>query len=367
MRSEPVEQSQKQPQGDAPPVVEQMRTGQDRRKRLIRAGLFSVIGLVILVIGVFFIGEKQNLFSNTFVVQANFKTVEGLKGGALVTVNGIKVGTVSQVSLMLSTKSGTYVHVEMIIDVKYREFVRSSTVATVGSTGIIGDKLIELKTLDATGPIVADGATITAAEPQNYAAILDEMNKVVKSSQGITSSLDTLFLRFRRGEGTLGKLLTDDKAYTSLTSVMNATEKLMNQTGTQLGSITATLNSASGNVNAITDEGRKLIADIGNGKGSLGALLYDRSVYDSLEQLLGTLNHTASDAAFAAREFGLNMRGLRSNWLVGGLFNGGESEQNNAELRTRELELRLEELRRQKELLDKREREMMQREKTSSQ
>ncbi len=342
---------------------EVMVTGKDRNTRLLRVGIFSLLGFIILMIGVFVIGDKQSMFNTTFTIYSKFRTVGGLKSGALVTINGIKVGTVSNVELKIDTSS--YVRVDMVIDESARQFVRTSSVSAISQQGIIGDKIIELNMTDANAPIIADGAQIRAAEPTNYEAILDDAQTVVKNTQNITSSLDTLFLRFRRGEGTLGKFLTDDEAYMGLVKVTNSAERLMNQTSTQLATITGTLDRAAINVNSMTEEGQKLVADIGSGKGTLGALLYNRSLYDSLEALSGTLNEAAGSAGFAAREFGISMRGLRSSWLVGGLFGGSEEQERNADLLAKELEIRMEELRRQQELLDQRERQLMQKETSS--
>ncbi len=350
------------PAGVAAPPQEQMITGLDRSKRMMRVGMFALVGFVILVLGVFVIGEKQNLFSSTFTVFADFKSVDGLKPGALVTINGIKIGSVNSVELRLDT--GSYVRVMMIIDEDSRKFVRTSTVATIAQQGLIGDKLVELVVGNTQAELLRDGERLPTQAPTNYLAIFDDARAAVKNTENITASLDTLFLRFRRGEGTLGKFLTDDEAYHSLTRAMNAADRLMTQTGNQLVSVTSTLSRAAENVDGITKESRKLLADIGNGKGTLGALLYDRSLYDSLESLTGNLSEAAGSASFAAREFGINMRGLRSSWL-GGLFRGNEQEDDRAAMMAKELEIRLEELRRQKELLDRREQEMKLREKTS--
>lgn len=344
-----------------PAGVEEMVTGVDRTKRLLRAGIFSVIGFVILVVGVFVIGDKQNLFTSTFRIQSHFRSVEGLKSGALVTVNGIKVGTVNRVQLRMSPDSGSYVHVTMNIDADFREFIRTTTVATVSSTGLIGDKIVELRTGDPSAPVARNDALLPSAEPTNYTAIFDQARDVVRNTENITASLDTLFLRFRRGEGTLGKFLTDDEVYVGLARVAGATEKTMTDVGVSLSTVAGTLNRAVANVDGISVETRKLVNDISSGKGTLGALLYDRAVYDSLERVLGTLDRTADAAGFAAREFGVNMRGLRSNWLVGGLFGESEEDEASNAILTRELQIRLEELKQQRELLDQREREMLER------
>ncbi len=342
--------------------VPKMVTGRDRNKRVFRVGLFTLIGLIILLIAVFVLGDKQQLFSSTFSVYTTFKTVQGLKSGAGVTLNGIKIGTVSGVELRKDTT--TYVRVDMMIDGDYRGFVRSSTVAVIGQQGLIGEKQIDLQPGDMSAAVMADGGQLKSEEPADYTAILDEATVAVKNTQSITASIDTLFLRFRRGEGTLGRLLTDESAYNELVAAIHSTDALIGQTNRQIGAISGTLNTAAANVNDITMESRKLVADIGNGKGTVGALLYDRSLYDSLTSLTGTLTRASDNAGFAAREFGINMRGLRSSWL-GGLFKGDEEEVRDADLRSREVDIRLEELRRQKELLDQRERALMMKEASS--
>jgi len=344
-------------------AVPEMKTGQDRNKRLIRAGLFSVIGLIILLIGVFVMGDKQQLFSNTFNVYTRFETVGGLKPGALVMLNGIKVGVVNDVRLMLDTSS--YVRVDMSLDGDYHNYIRTSTVATVDQNGLIGEKIISLRLNDARAPLVTEGDSISSVPPTNYLAILDDARAAVKNAENITGSLDTLLLRFRKGEGTLGKLLTDDQAYDNLVGVSASAQKLFDETGRQFNDMSSTLNRASKNVDQIVVETQKLISDIGKGKGTFGALLYDRALYDSLESLVGNLSQTANSADFAAREFGMNMRGLRSNWLVGGLFSGGEEDVKTTELQNKLIEIRLQELQQQRELLDRREQQVLQKEQSS--
>jgi hypothetical protein len=175
----------------------------------------------------------------------------------------------------------------------------------------------------------------------------------------MTASLDSILQQFQRGEGTLGKFLTDDEAYNNLIRVGASAEELFTETTNQFSQMSSILRNTAANVDDITRESESLLRDLGEGKGTVGALLYDRSLYDSLETLVGTLSRTADNAGMAAREFGINMRGLRSNWLLGGLFSGGEGDERSLEMMRRELEIRREELKRQEELLNRREGEMV--------
>lgn len=337
-------------------AVEPMITGADRRKRLIRAGIFASLGLALLLFGVFVIGGKQNLFSDTIPLYTTFKTVEGLKSGAPVMLSGIKIGTVSNVQLQLDT--GTYVRVDMVLDPEYKQFLRESTIATISQNGIIGEKMIELKVSDANAALLQPNDSVGSIPPPNYMVIFDEARASVKNAEAITASLDTLFMRFRRGEGSLGKLLTDEAAYTSIVRMTTSAEQLMDRTEKTLSSVGGTVDRAAGNVEQMSVAGRDLMLDVSKGKGTIGALMYDRTLYDSLESLTGSLGVAAQSAGFAAREFGLNMRGLRQHWMVGGLF-GGDNEAQNVELMQKQLEIREEELRRQRQLLEQREKKIL--------
>lgn len=328
-----------------------------RTMRSVRVGMFFVASLALLLLLVFALGDRYSLFGNTFKLTSYFQNVEGLKTGAAVFVNGIRVGSVDAVQLAADTV--LKVRVDMTIEGQYQPMITTKSIAKVGQVGFVGDKILEIATLDVNAPPVQDGSEIPGAAPVNYLAILDEANEAVENATNITASLDTLFLRFRRGEGTLGKLLTDDALYENLVDVSGSVEDLFGVTSAQFAEMSTTLRRTAENVDAITMETNNLLRDLGQGKGTVGALLYDRALYDSLESLVGTLNLTANNAGMAAREFGINMRGLRSNWLVGGLFNGGEEKDRDVSIMQKELEIRREELRRQEALLDKREAEVL--------
>ena len=68
-----------------------------------RLGLFTFIGTVILVLGIFLIGNKDLLFLETFELKAYFPTVEGLRVGAPVRLTGIDVGSIKSIEFIADT------------------------------------------------------------------------------------------------------------------------------------------------------------------------------------------------------------------------------------------------------------------------
>jgi len=68
-----------------------------------KLGLFIVAGLVLLVLGLYFIGKQKNLFVSVFPIKAVFNNVSGLKVGNNVRFGGIAVGTVDGIQLLTDT------------------------------------------------------------------------------------------------------------------------------------------------------------------------------------------------------------------------------------------------------------------------
>src|SRR5712691_3427878 len=97
--------------------------------RAFRLGIFIVFTLGVLATGVFLIGDRQFLFSSTYVLKSGFKNVAGLNNGAEVRVGGIHKGTVKQVQL--PTQPGGGMIVVMGMESSTRKVIRKDSVASI--------------------------------------------------------------------------------------------------------------------------------------------------------------------------------------------------------------------------------------------
>ena len=70
------------------------------RKRSIIVGLFTFIGLIILVAGILVLGTQQNKFSKNLLVTTYFNDVKGLKVGNNVWFSGVKVGIIKEITFV---------------------------------------------------------------------------------------------------------------------------------------------------------------------------------------------------------------------------------------------------------------------------
>ena len=103
-------------------------------------GLFIVISTIALIIALYFIGNRQNLFGKTFKINAVFNNVNGLQLGNNVRYSGINVGTVKGMNMV----NDTTICVEMIIEDKFLSHLKKNAVAAIGSDGLVGNMVINI-------------------------------------------------------------------------------------------------------------------------------------------------------------------------------------------------------------------------------
>ena len=78
----------------------------------IRLGLFVIIGLLLFILAIYFIGDKQKMFGKTNHLEAVFNNVNGLQLGNNVRYSGINVGTVRAIEMI----NDSTIKVDMLID-----------------------------------------------------------------------------------------------------------------------------------------------------------------------------------------------------------------------------------------------------------
>lgn len=104
-------------------------------------GIFMLIGILCLGYVSIKLGKMELLGGDYYTVSARFDSVSGLKPGARVEIAGVEVGKVDRI--MLDAKSGD----QAVVNLKINSGVNISddVIASVRTSGIIGDKFIMLK------------------------------------------------------------------------------------------------------------------------------------------------------------------------------------------------------------------------------
>ena len=70
------------------------------RKSNLRLGLFVGVGLILFILGIYYIGSQGSMFSRNIMLSGVFKDISGVKIGNDVRFSGINIGTVSRVEII---------------------------------------------------------------------------------------------------------------------------------------------------------------------------------------------------------------------------------------------------------------------------
>ena len=297
-----------------------------KKTSTVKLGIFITLGIGILVVAIFLLGGKEQLFSSTFKVKAYFKTVQGLKSGATVRLSGIDVGTVSNIAIVNDTTG----RVEVIMKIKedVARFIRTDTQATIETEGLVGNKVVVLEIGSASAERVREGGTIKAKEPMSFSAVIEETQGIMKYTKQMTKDLSEIIGRVNRGEGSIGKLLVDEELYTDATNLTKQADKSLQSITGEFDKVTELFNSLGEGVRNVVTNVDSTVADLDSiitgvkeGKGILGEMLVNGSPFDStFHATIGNIEKTTEDARLAASRLAENMEALKHNWLFKSYF-----------------------------------------------
>jgi phospholipid/cholesterol/gamma-HCH transport system substrate-binding protein len=189
--------------------------------RAARLGAFIIATLAILVAGIFIIGDRQYLFSNTYRLKTQFSTVVGLDEGAEVRVGGVHSGSVRKIELPKNPTDK--ITVLMDLQKSTHDIIRQDSVAAIQTEGLLGNEYVSISFGSAQGLNVRDGDTITSQPPLVIAdliaktdVILDSSKAAIDNTTVATANLKSITRKIDDGQGTIGELINDKKMYTEL-------------------------------------------------------------------------------------------------------------------------------------------------------
>ncbi len=310
----------------------------------MRLGIFVLSATIFLIVAMYFIGAKQSLFTSTFRISAIFHNVDGLMPGNNVRFAGIDVGTVEKVEIM----SDSSVMVILLIENDSRAFIKKNALASIGTDGLMGNKLVNINSAHETGLPIEEGDVLKSIHPieteemlrtlnstnedvstiaRNLRIITDRLNNsnalwsilldttvaeniknaivniriTGERSATITGDLSNIVSSIKSGKGTLGALITD-----------TVLSHRINQTIVRINLISDTLAYISGDLNYVSGK-------IRNGEGAVGTILMDTTFVNNLNQTMLNLRN-------GSKSLDENMEALKGSFLLKRYFRKQEKK-----------------------------------------
>ena len=203
----------------------------------VKLGIFVSAGFALLIACVYLIGERQQLFSNTFHISGVFKNISGLQIGNNVRFSGINVGIIDDIEQI----SDTAVRVDMIIDEDTRKFMKKNARAIIGSDGLMGNKIVSITPGTPGKQMLSNNDVIATEQPVTMDDILVKLKVTGDNAASITNDLAIVMTNIREGKGTIGKLLMD-------TAMANEVDQALTNIKQGAGGFKQNMNAASKNV-----------------------------------------------------------------------------------------------------------------------
>lgn len=147
--------------------------------RLIGIGVFVAAGIVLFALGLFMIGDRRLMFAEQFEVSAEFAEVSALQNGAVVRVRGMHAGEVTAIAVPPSP-SGKF-KVRMRIREDLRQLVRTDSVASIQTDGIVGNRFVHVQVGSERAAVVAPGGVIPSREPFAFADLLERGSETIEN------------------------------------------------------------------------------------------------------------------------------------------------------------------------------------------
>ena len=286
-------------------------------RREFKIGIFAIIVILVSWWGISWLGG-QDLFKsyNTYTVYYD-EVSKDLQVSSRVYIRGVNVGNVQEIAL-----DGDKVKVVIAVEEQYADMIPDNTVALI-TEGMMGGAQIVLEQGDSKS-IAEDGATLEGRLDEGLMGLLadkgteliDNLNTTIGNLDQTVSSVNGILDDNRENIGKVvanieslsrevNSLVSNSKGdiNTALNDLASFTTMLKENTAS-IESMLGNLNKFSGNLadsdiianlTTTVEELNGIIATIESGEGSLGKLLKDDTIHNSLDETVNSLNALLTD------------------------------------------------------------------------
>jgi len=230
-----------------------------------------VLGITLLMFAVLFLGGGNSLFQRYNHYVAHFPQVFGLMKGAKVQFHGLKIGSVEEIRF---DESRNKISVKLKVLRQHRSMLRESTLASIQTQGVLGDKFVTLHTGAFDKPEIPNHGEIKTESEGGIEKFLDNGQALLTSLNRIATGMETLLDAFTKNN-------RHDSFFQHITETSVHLAKLTAKIDTQFKGIK--LNDSVAQLNEI-------LKKINRGEGTLGALINDPVLYDDAKRLMGGVN-----------------------------------------------------------------------------
>lgn len=307
------------------------------------------LGALFLVFSLYMIGKNQNILGSSVVITAMTDNTNGLVPGNNVRFKGMNVGTVKSIEM----HNDSLINIDLYISRRMQQFIRKNAQVSIGTDGLMGNKVIHIIPQDEYAEVIEPGDVIYSSSKPNMNEMMGRLESTSDYFEKTVINLYDITSRINKSEE-LWSLLSDSimmdeirltvselrktgtearemvKTANNLISALEEGEgmipSLFTDT-TMMQNFSATLNKiqeSSNNAAEISKAVKNLIRELEGGQGTAGMVLRDTLLQESL---FNTMMHLEE----SSEKLNVNLEAMRSSFLFRRYFRRLEREQRKEE------------------------------------
>lgn len=259
----------------------------------LKLGTFVFLGFILLVIALFYIGNRNSFTGSNIKIKVRFSNINGLQEGNNVLFSGINAGTVKSIKL-LNSKT---IEVTMVMKKDIANQIPINSKITIGTDGLMGNKLLNITPSETSGAMVKDGDYLIAEKTADIDQVLTSLLRSTENIQVISSALKNVSLRVEQSE------------------VLSLIEK--KELSQNLQQSMSNIRMTTQNTQKLTLTLQKIVEDIHSGKGAAGLLLSNKAFADDLQTTIKNLKETSMAINETSVQLKLTSTSLNTNLQQG--------------------------------------------------
>lgn len=324
----------------------------------LKLGIFVILATILFVLSVYLIGNKQNMFGNTWDIYVSFYDVNGLRPGNNVRYSGINVGTVKEIVMV----SDTHIIIKIAIEKNITQHIKKDAKCAITPDGLVGSMIVNILPGEHSQMSIENGDTIRSDSRIRTNEMLQTLSVTNENAALLTGELLMITKEISSGKGLLGSLLKDtlltqdvkdiishvkntslaaETTVNHLNKILSSLDQKDNLVGLMKDTATASkvkniiadveksskdLQTLMRNLDNTILNAHETISNIKDGKGVLNYLSNDADLVDKINQTFIHLDSTVLQIDRAGLKLNENLEALKSTWLLRGHFKRLEKE-----------------------------------------
>lgn len=258
--------------------------------------LGTIVGLAILglLTGVFRFVAGTSVFSSSLHIVSYVDNAAGLQNGAVVSLNGVRIGNVTGVSIPDSPPNPAQpIRIDMRITA-HPKWLRVDSIVQIATSGPMGDAAVNIETGSLNSPLAEDGTILPARAATPATAVVISAHTLLENTNLLMSRFTAMVPHLKNG--TAGKLMGPNDLSERLTDISGRGDDLRRALTTGSGSMARILSDPGLRTRLQQTQGsvhglRQQMA----GNGSMGHLLHDSRLQKNVALLKGGIKTASGD------------------------------------------------------------------------